>query len=155
MGMAKLELKIPPDVVALVVGGVMWLVSTVTPSLEEPLVCRVLVAGVLFIAATALVVSARAAFARAGTTFNPTAPTRSDSLVTNGVYRFSRNPMYLGTLLALLAVATLLSNPFALILSAAFVAYIDRFQITPEERILHAKFGSAYEAYADGVRRWV
>jgi len=153
--MSKLELKVPPDVVALLAAGAMWLVSTGTPSLEVPWAHRVLVAGVLFIAAIALVVSARAAFARAGTTFNPTARSRSDSLVTTGVYRFSRNPMYLGTLFALLAVAALLSNPFSLILSAAFVAYMNRFQIAPEERILGDKFGPAYEAYAASVRRWV
>jgi protein-S-isoprenylcysteine O-methyltransferase Ste14 len=63
--------------------------------------------------------------------------------------------MYLGTLLALLAVAALWSNPFSLVLSAAYVAYIDRFQIAPEERVLAGRFGQAYEAYADKVRRWV
>jgi protein-S-isoprenylcysteine O-methyltransferase Ste14 len=152
---SKLELKVPPDVVALALAGVMWLVSRVTPSLAVPLAYRVLVAGVLFIAAIALVATARAVFARAGTTFNPTDPDRSSHLVTAGVYRLSRNPMYLGTLLALLAVAALLSNPFSLILSAAFVAYMDRFQIAPEERVLGAKFGPAYDAYADRVRRWL
>ncbi len=63
--------------------------------------------------------------------------------------------MYLGTLLALLGLAALLSNLFSLILSAAFVAYMDRFQIVPEERILAAKFGPDYEAYTSSVRRWI
>jgi protein-S-isoprenylcysteine O-methyltransferase Ste14 len=63
--------------------------------------------------------------------------------------------MYLGMLLALLALAALLANPFSLFLSAAFVALMNLFQIAPEERVLGTRFGSAYEAYARGVRRWV
>ena len=121
----------PPDAVALVVAGVMWLVSTVTPSLNVPLAYHGLIAAVLFVVAAAFVATARIALARAGTTFSPTEPDRSRRLVTSGVYRFTRNPMYLGTLVALLALATLLSNPFSLLLSAAFVPYMNRFQIAP------------------------
>lgn len=153
--MWRLELKVPPDVVALVTAGVMWLVSMVTPSLDVRLVYRVLVASVLFVPAVVLVVTARTAFARARTTFDPTAPERSSHLVTTGVYRLTRNPMYLGTLLALLAVGALLSNPLSFILCAAFVLYMNRFQIVPEERVLGARFGRAYEAYAHKVRRWI
>jgi protein-S-isoprenylcysteine O-methyltransferase Ste14 len=153
--MSRLGLKVPPDVVALVVAGLMRLVSAVTPSVNVPVSYRILAALVLFVAGVVLIVAARVSFAHAGTTFSPIAPARSSRLVTTGVYRFTRNPMYLGTLLALLAVAALWSNPFSLVLSAAYVAYIDRFQIAPEERVLAGRFGQAYEAYADKVRRWV
>ena len=141
--MSRLELRVPPDAVALAVAVLMWLISAATPSLDVPLVYRLLAAAVLFLAAVALVTSARVTFARAGTTFNPTAPDRSGHLVTAGVYRYTRNPMYLGTLLALLALAALLSNPVALLLSVGFVMYMDRFQIAPEERVLRARFGAA------------
>jgi protein-S-isoprenylcysteine O-methyltransferase Ste14 len=153
--MPKLELKVPPDVVEILLAALMWLVATRTPSLDEPLVYRVFVALVLFVPAVAVVVAARVSLARAATTFSPITPERSSRLVTTGVYRRTRNPMYLGMLLALLALAALLANPFCLFLCAAFVAYMDRFQIAPEERVLSARFGSAYEAYARGVRRWV
>ena len=153
--MPRLELKVPPDVVEFVLATLMWLVATRTPSFHAPLAYRVLVALVLFVPAVAIVVAARAALARAATTYSPLAPERSSRLVTTGVYRSSRNPMYLGMLLALLALAALLANPFSLFLSAVFVAYMDRFQIVPEERVLSARFGAAYETYARGVRRWV
>jgi protein-S-isoprenylcysteine O-methyltransferase Ste14 len=146
--MLRLELKVPPDVVELVLAALMWLVATRTPSLHAPLAYRAFVALVVFVAA-------RVALARAATTFSPIAPERSGRLVTTGVYRLTRNPMYLGMLLALLALAALLANPFSLFLPIVFVVYMNLFQITPEERVLGARFGSAYEAYARGVRRWV
>jgi protein-S-isoprenylcysteine O-methyltransferase Ste14 len=152
---SKLELKVPPDLLALTVAGGMWAVSALTPSLEVPPVYRLSVAAALFVVAVALVTAARVAFARAGTTFNPTAPGRSSHLVSSGIYRVTRNAMYLGTLLALLAIAALLSNLYSLVLSAAFVAYLNRFQIAPEERALSARFGAAYESYAGRVRRWI
>jgi len=153
--MSRLELKFPPDLLALTVAGGMWMVSTLTPSLDVPLTYRLPVAAVLFSATVALVTTARVAFARAGTTFNPTSPSRSSHLVTASVYRVTRNPMYLGMLLALIAAAVLFSNLFSLLLSAAFVAYMNRFQIAPEERVLNARFGPAYESYARSVRRWI
>lgn len=153
--MSMLELKMPPDFVALVIAGLMWLVSTVTPSLDGPVAYRVLVAIVLFVAGSALIVSARVAFAKADTTFSPIAPERSSRLVTKGVYRLTRNPMYLGTFLALLALAALLSNPAAAVVAASYVVYMDRFQIWPEERVLRGRFGSEYENYTHAVRRWV
>ena len=153
--MSRLELKLPPDVVALLVAGLMWLVSTVTPSLGGPVPYRVLVAIVLFIAGIVLIVSARVAFAKAETTFSPIAPERSSRLVTTGVYRLTRNPMYLGTFLALLALAARLSNPAAAVVALSYVVYIDRFQIRPEERVLRDRFGSEYEEYTHTVRRWL
>jgi protein-S-isoprenylcysteine O-methyltransferase Ste14 len=153
--MPRLALKVPPDVVELVLAALMWLVATRTPSLHAPLAYRLFVALVLFVPAVAVVVAARVALARAATTFSPIAPERSSRLVTTGVYRLTRNPMYLGMLLALLALAALLANLFSLLLPVVFVAYMNLFQIAPEERVLGARFGSAYEAYARGVRRWV
>lgn len=152
--MSRLELKVPPDLVAIVVALVMWLVSAVTPSVHVPLGYRLAAAFVLAAAGIALIVAARVAFARAGTTFSPVTPTRTARLVTTGVYSLSRNPMYLGTLLVLFGLATVLSNVFSLVASAAFVVYIDRFQIVPEERVLEARFGSAFDTYASNVRRW-
>jgi protein-S-isoprenylcysteine O-methyltransferase Ste14 len=71
------------------------------------------------------------------------------------VYRYTRNPMYVGLLLALLAWAVFLANPFAVLWVVLFVLYITRFQIIPEERVLASLFGAEYEAYKGGVCRWV
>ena len=82
-------------------------------------------------------------------------PDRSAALVAGGIYRSSRNPMYLGFLLLLAAWACWLANPLALAGLPAFVLYLNRFQIAPEERALRARFGDAYDGYARAVRRWL
>jgi protein-S-isoprenylcysteine O-methyltransferase Ste14 len=79
----------------------------------------------------------------------------ASSLVSNSVYRFTRNPMYLGLLLTLLAWAAFLSNPLAVLWVPVFVLYINRFQITPDERVLSSLFGAEYAAYRNRVRRWL
>jgi protein-S-isoprenylcysteine O-methyltransferase Ste14 len=152
--MTELEFKVPPDLVALVVAGLMWLVSAITPSVAIPGVLRVPIVMTLTAGGIVLIFAARVEFARAATTFSPVAPDRSSSLVTSGVYRFSRNPMYLGTLLLLLAFAAWLSDPVSALVAMSYAAYIDRFQIRPEERVLLGRFGSEYEDYARLVRRW-
>ena len=92
---------------------------------------------------------------RANTTWKPATPGRTSCLVTTGVYGFTRNPMYLGTLLILLGWAVVLESPFALVLPAAFIFYMNRFQIRPEERTLSALLGRDYSDYLRHVRRWL
>ncbi|HEV8366930.1 MAG TPA: isoprenylcysteine carboxylmethyltransferase family protein, partial [Pyrinomonadaceae bacterium] len=75
--------------------------------------------------------------------------------VSTGVYRFTRNPMYLGLLLTLLGWAAFLSNPASLLFVPIFVLYINRFQIKPEEQVLSSLFGAEYMAYKSRVRRWL
>ena len=95
-------------------------------------------------------------FRRAGTTVNPTRPDGASALVARGIYRYSRNPMYLGFLLWLVAWGLWLAHLAALALGPALLAlYLDRFQIGPEERALEAKFGADYRAYKRQVRRWL
>src|SRR4051812_21530343 len=101
--MRALELKVPPPVVALVTGVLMWLVARYAPGLALRVPARHAVAGGVFAAGLVVSVLGVASFRRAGTTVNPTTPERASSLVTSGVYRLTRNPMYLGLSLALLA----------------------------------------------------
>jgi protein-S-isoprenylcysteine O-methyltransferase Ste14 len=153
--MNALELKVPPVVVVLLAGAAMWLASAATPSFASQLPYRQAMA--LALAAAGLVIAALGvvSFRRAGTTVNPTKPQTTSSLVSTGVYRFSRNPMYLGFLLALAGWAVFLANALAFVLLPAFVVYMNRFQITPEERALSAMFGAEFAAYKQKVRRWV
>ena len=76
-------------------------------------------------------------------------------MVSGGVYQFTRNPMYLGLLVTLLAWAAFLAKPLALLFLPVFVLYINSFQITPEERVLTSLFGAEYESYKARVRRWL
>lgn len=153
--MNPLELKIPPVVVVLVAGLAMWLVSAATPSLASQFPFQRVVALAAVIAGAFVAVLGVVSFRRARTTVNPTRPQATSSLVRGGVYRFSRNPMYLGFLLALVGWAVFLGNILALVLVPAFVMYMNRFQIAPEERALAAMFGAEFEAYRQGVRRWL
>ena len=94
-------------------------------------------------------------FRRAGTTVNPMTPESSSSLVVSGIYKLTRNPMYLGFLLALLGWTIFLSNVPALLCLPAFILYMNRFQIAPEERALAALFGQVFTAYKENTRRWL
>ncbi|NQU43570.1 isoprenylcysteine carboxylmethyltransferase family protein [bacterium] len=92
---------------------------------------------------------------RARTTVNPMKPERTSVLVTGHAYKFSRNPMYVGLLFVLVAVAVFLNSAWALAGPLLFVLYMDRFQISHEERVLSATFGAAYSTYRSRVRRWL
>ena len=82
-------------------------------------------------------------------------PGLATSIVTTGVYRLSRNPMYVGFLLMLAAWGVFLANVLSVLLLPLFVVYLNRFQIISEENALLAKFGDDYARYLRSVRRWV
>ena len=146
---------IPPPIVAAIVGVLMWAVNRwlelgrVESSFLTPVAIVLLAAGLL------LMLVAVASFIAAKTTVNPLRPSRASSLVTTGIFRLSRNPIYLGDLLLLAALAVWLGNIVNLLLLVPFVWYINRFQIIPEERALADRFGASYVAYCARVRRWL
>jgi protein-S-isoprenylcysteine O-methyltransferase Ste14 len=94
-------------------------------------------------------------FRRARTTVNPLRPEAATALVVSGIYRVTRNPMYLGFLFLLLGELVWLGNPIAACVAPAFVVYLTRFQIRPEEAALRERFGLEYSKYAARVRRWL
>ncbi len=153
--MNSLELKVPPPAIALFVAAAMWAISRSAPSLQVPTGIRLLLALTVLLVGIGFSVAGVLSFRRANTTLNPTKPQSTSSLVVSGIYRVSRNPMYLGLLLVLIALAIFLSSIWALLGPAAFVLYIGRFQIAPEERALTALFGAEYTVYRSRVRRWL
>ena len=153
--MGALELKIPPPAVAALVAMMMWGISSVTPTLEVPGLVRMVVAALFFLTGACISVAGVVVFRRGKTTINPTKPETTSALVTSGVYRHSRNPMYVGILFALVAWAIFLSSAWALIGPVVFVLYINRFQIEPEERVLTGMFGTDFSDYKSAVRRWL
>ena len=153
--MQALELKIPPPVVALFVAVAMWGVSLGDVMLEEPAFVRLALALVLAAVGVAFSISGIVEFRRAKTTVNPTKPEAASSVVTSGVFRITRNPMYVGMVVILFAWAVFLSSFWAPFGPVAFILYIQRFQIAPEERVLSAMFGAEYAAYKARVRRWL
>ena len=150
-----LELKAPPPIVTVVVAFLMWLTPAAAGLLQMPYPARVLCAITLVCAGQGIGIAGLVAFRRAKTTVNPVKASLASSLVIRGVYRYTRNPMYVGLLLTLLAWAVFLANPLTVLWVAVYVLYITRFQIIPEERVLASLFGAEYEAYKSRVRRWV
>jgi protein-S-isoprenylcysteine O-methyltransferase Ste14 len=93
------------------------------------------------------------AFGRARTPVDPYTP--SQALVTDGPYRLTRNPGYLGMALTYAGIAIVLKAPWALVPLPAAITVIDRGVIAGEERYLTRKFGAPYEGYKRRVRRWI
>jgi protein-S-isoprenylcysteine O-methyltransferase Ste14 len=150
-----LDARIPPPLVLAALALAMWVLARLWPA-------AAFVAGWTTPAAIALAMSALAIelaagwrFLRAKTTVDPRHPERTVHLVTDGLHRISRNPMYVGQVLLLLAWALRLAHPAAFLLALVFPLYITRFQILPEERALAARFGTDYVAYRARVRRWL
>ena len=93
-------------------------------------------------------------FRKQGTTINPMNPETASVLVTKGMFRMTRNPMYLGMALVIIGTSVWLGSYFGGVIVASFVAYIHFFQILPEEQALQKSFGEDYEHYCGKVRRW-
>lgn len=152
--MAFLETKLPAPFVALAIAAGMWLYWRDTQVMASSWDLRIAVSVAISQFSAALVLAAFVAFRRAHTTINPMHPERAAALVTHGIYRFTRNPMYLSLVLLLLAYAIRFDAVGALGGPVVFAAYVTRFQVLPEERALEAKFGMQYEDYCRRVRRW-
>jgi len=153
--MRLLEHKIPPPVVALLIAFIMWAGTFVLPPIELPHLMHILLTTAVAIAAASFDLAGMFSFRRARTTINPMKPDAASALVTSGIYQVTRNPMYVGLALWLVAWAIYLSSPGTLLGPALLFLYIDRLQIRPEERVLAVKFGAEYEEYASKVRRWL
>ena len=153
--MRWLELRVPPPVVAAAAALLMWLIAIPFPALDLDLPARYEVAAVFLAVAAVTGGAALFGFRKAKTTINPMTPEASSALIVHGVYRLTRNPMYLALLAVLLGWAYVVANVTALVMLLLFMLYLNRFQIAPEERALAARFGDDYERYRRSVRRWL
>lgn len=150
-----LALKLPPLALVVIMAALMWVASTATPIFDFALPAKRLWAVSLALIGFGTCLAGVASFRRAKTTVNPVKPDLTSSLVVSGIYKYTRNPMYLGFALILLGWGALLSSLTALALVPAFVVYIDRFQIRPEEHVLTSLFPREYPGYQARVRRWI
>jgi protein-S-isoprenylcysteine O-methyltransferase Ste14 len=145
-----MKLKIPPAVVFLVFGLLMYLLAEFLPVGYFDFFGRHYLMIALCVFAVIIAAISLVQFFGAKTTIDPSHPVKAKKLVENGIYAYSRNPMYLALLMLLLA----LGNAFNTLLAAGFVAYMNRFQIEPEEQVLLEKFEKEYKQYCLLVRRW-
>lgn len=155
MNMRCLELKVPPVVVLVTVATLMVLVSRVAPAAAFHLPARVLTALGFAVAGVGIAIAGVVSFWRAKTTVNPLKPESVSALVTSGIYRLTRNPMYLGAMIVLIGWAVFLANFMSVLFVPLFVLYMNRFQIGPEEEALASLFGLEFAAYRVKVRRWI
>ena len=133
----------------------MWVLARFSPAVTLPYPLRIAGALVLTGLGATVALAGVIAFRRAETTIHPLQPERTTALVQSGIYRYSRNPMYLGLLCVLLAWALWLAAPVALIGPLIFIVWIQHLQIRPEERALSDLFGDEFNAYRQRVRSWL
>ena len=148
-----MKTKIPPPIIALVMIGLIYLSSLLivptTFNYQNLLSILVLIMGL------ACVLPSFRLFARYETTISPLTPSDTAALVTEGMYRYSRNPMYLGLLLITIASTIWFGTWLGIIINIVFIFLINFLQIIPEEEALLEIFGEEYEEYKKHVRRWV
>ena len=153
--MKSLENKIPPPLLTLAIGFMMWGAAKFLPAI--PLEPRLHYLLTVVAGAVALSFSAGGilAFRFARTTINPVQIDQASRVVTGGVFRYTRNPMYVGLTALLTAWGIWLAVPWAMLGPLSFALFIHRFQILPEERVMSSKFGREYDDYRQRVRRWL
>ena len=153
--MEKLELKIPPLLLMLIFALVMYLIARVdflyfsTGMIGKGVALILATIGILFCGLGV------AGFRKANTTVNPVHPETTSTLVQSGIYGITRNPMYVGFAVLLMAWGVFLGSIPALVFGFVFVPYMNRLQIKPEERMLESLFGEEYLSYMNRVRRWI
>jgi len=152
---SSLEARLPAPIEALVVALCMRLATPMAADAGAGYPLWQMLGTLAMQLSGIIAIAAFFAFWRAHTTLNPMKPERASTLVTSGIYRFSRNPLYLSLVLLLIAYAIRLWSVPAVAGPILFVAYVKRFHIVPEERALQARFGTAFAAYKRQVRRWL
>ena len=149
-----MRLRIPPALVMLIFGALMYVLAKFLPVGDFDFFGRNELAWFLFGLGFLIGIVAVVQFIVARTTTDPLHPQKTSKLITRGVFNYTRNPMYLGSLLILLAFGLKLGNAFNTLLAAGFVSYMNRFQIKYEEEVLEEKFGKEYRIFSKLTRRW-
>ena len=148
-----MKTKIPPPILALVMIVLIYLssffIESTTFNYQGSLSVLILILGL------ACAIPSFKLFARYKTTISPLKPSDATALVTEGMYRYSRNPMYLGLLLLTIASTIWFGTWFGIIVNILFIFLINFLQIIPEEEALLEIFGEEYEEYKKNVRRWI
>ena len=146
----NLDTKIPPPIVTVIILSIIYLFDLNEYNLNTDIISIItLFIGLIFI------ISAVIQFINRKTTVNPTKPHKTSTLVITGIYKITRNPMYLWMLLIIISFALYKASIISLILIPLFIFYINKFQIEPEEFQMRNKFGKEYEDYCKKVDRWI
>lgn len=150
-----MSLRIPPLAQFLACATLAWGLAKLLPEWAIDSSLLVYFGYGFIVVGMTLLTLALLAFARVRTTVNPLSPEQAETLVTTGLYRFTRNPMYLAMALILFGGALTLGSIAALAAPAIFVVVMTALQIKPEERALQSIFGETFTAYRGQTRRWL
>lgn len=145
----------PPLALAIIIAFAMKATAWLTPWSNLSNTATLIIASTLFILGSIPIINALYLFVQAKTTANPIVPESSSMLVTHGCYRYSRNPMYLGFVLLLIAWSFWLGN--IMTIAGALLMYwqMNSYQIPWEEKALTKKFGERFTRYCSTTRRWL
>ncbi len=150
-----LEHKIPPPIVTLIAAGGIYLSSKLSPLNALTIEPAYWLGGALALLGFGIMLAGALEFRRARTTVNPLNPEQASELVISGIFKRTRNPMYLGMSLILGGATLVIGHLIGLIWLMAFMVYIQTYQITPEEKAMQKLFGDAFVQYRQQVRRWI
>ena len=151
--MIDIKTKFPPPLVALTFGFLINYTKNIFPKIE--IKNEIIFGSFMIISGLIIILSAIILFKKYQTTITPLNPSNATKLITDGIYKFSRNPMYLGLLLVLLGISTILNPIGGLFLIPLFILYLNFFQIIPEENAMVDLFKDEFLEYKKNVRRWI
>ena len=148
-----IKTKIPPPLVALTFGFLINYTKNIFPKIE--IKNEIIFGSFMIISGLIAILSAITTFKKYHTTITPLNPANTTKLITDGIYKFSRNPMYLGLLLVLLGISIILNLIGGFFLIPLFILYLNLFQIIPEENAMVDLFKDEFLEYKKNVRRWI
>ena len=145
--------KIPPPIVTLTFGLLIYFTKSLFPAITNGLLSILSLLSLLI--GLSILISAVSSFKKQQTTVNPISIEKASSLVVTGIFKYSRNPMYLGMVLILLSISFKFNLIGGIALTMLFAGYITKFQIIPEEIVMNKLFGDEFEKYKNKTRRWI
>ena len=148
-----MKTKIPPPIIALICIFINYLSTYLINPIKFPNI--EIIGGLILLLGVVTAVLATLLFKKDKTTVNPRNPEKTTTLVTNGIFSITRNPMYLGLFFSISSTILFFGSWFGIIILMFFVWYINKFQIIPEEEAMEKLFGSKYSEYRQKVRRWI
>ena len=145
--------KIPPPIVTLFFGLCIYLSRSYFPEFSFSILNSL--STISFVLGITVFATAVSSFKRQNTTVNPISIEKASSLVVDGVFKYSRNPMYLGMLFILLGLTFKFNLIGGLLFTSLFMIFISIFQIKPEEAAMEKLFDQEWKDYIKNVRRWL
>jgi len=146
-------LKIPPPLLVLIL-----VISNYFSSKKIDLILfpnQNLISFIILIIGVLILINPILKFIKSKTTIDPIKFKKVNKLITSGIYKYSRNPMYLGLLMIVISTSIFYLSIFSITTPILFVCWINRFQIEREEIFLTEKFGKEYTLYKTKTRRWI